>query len=190
MDLDLPQLAVKEGSNHTDLHPIFTRDPADWMKWVDREVQINTEDGEVHIGHVYTVDPVSESIVLITQLDDGLEASSSLSLKLLIGASVTDVKVISDCAEKVKQKFNQLFRPAENLNLNEEDLNRRKLKLKAWLEKHRLPVTLGGISGQYLTVADAITVQSPYTEDSCISTNEIVLSRIQGLIKNMPTDEL
>ncbi|CAG5133660.1 unnamed protein product [Candidula unifasciata] len=185
-----PQLTMKEVSNSAELHPIFTRDPADWMKWVDHEVQVSTEDGEVHVGHVYTVDPVSESILLITQADANLEASSSVSLKLLIGASVRNVKIISEGTEKVKHKFNHLFRPAENVNLNEEDLIARKLKLKSWLEKHRLPVTLGGISGQYLTVADAITVQPPYTEDSCISTNEIVLSRIQGLIKNMPVDEL
>lgn len=197
MDPDTPQLAMRQRSDSADLHPIFMRDPADWIKWVDHEVQVSTEDDEVHVGHVYTVDPVSESIVLINHADVSLEASPRMSLKLLMGASVTDVKLISDGTEAVKHRFNHLFRPAVDTILNDEELNRRKMNLKSWLEKNRLPVALGGTGWQYLTVADALTIQPPYTEDSCISTNEIVLSRIQGLIKNMPdemncenTDEL
>lgn len=197
MDPDTPQLAMRQRSESADLHPIFMRDPTDWIKWVDHEVQVSTEDGEVHVGHVYTVDPVSESIVLINHADVSLEASPRMSLKLLMGASVTDVKLISDGTEAVKHRFNHLFRPAVDTILNDEELNRRKMNLKSWLEKNRLPVALGGTGWQYLTVADALTIQPPYTEDSCISTNEIVLSRIQGLIKNMPdemncenTDEL
>uniref|UniRef100_A0A0B6Z839 AD domain-containing protein n=1 Tax=Arion vulgaris TaxID=1028688 RepID=A0A0B6Z839_9EUPU len=188
MDHVIQELKGIEEIDSVKLHPIFTKDPADWMKLVNHQIQVTTENGQVHVGHVYTVDPVSESIVLISPVGTSFETSSNIALKLLVGASVTDVKIISEGTEIVKRSFNQLFRPAIDETLSDEALNARKLKLKAWFEKNRLPVTLGGDSQQYLTVAGVITVQPPYTEDSCLSTNEIILSRIQALINNMPDD--
>lgn len=180
---------VEQENDSASLHPIFTRDPSDWMKLIGCQIQACTEDGHQHVGHVYTVDPVSQSIVLVSFGDNAPETSCNISLKLLVGSSVTDVKIVSEAAEAVNQRFHRLFRPAVAETLSDEQMNVRKLRLKSWLEKNRLPVSLGGDSGQLLLVADAITVQPPYTEDSCLSTNEIVLSRIQGLIKNMPSDE-
>ena len=48
-----------------DLHPIFTKDPVEWMDFVHKEVCITTSVDTTHTGWVYTIDPVSQSIVLV-----------------------------------------------------------------------------------------------------------------------------
>jgi gem associated protein 6 len=54
------------------------------------------------------------------------------------------------------------------------------------LLKNRLPVE---INGELLNVAEALVIQPPYGSENCVSTNEIILGKIQGLIKNMPADQ-
>ena len=48
---------------------------------------------------------------------------------------------------------------------------------------------MGGTKGELLTLADALVIHPPYGEDNCFSTNEIILGKIQGLIKNMPAGQ-
>lgn len=168
------------------LHPIFTKDPNEWVRLVNNQVRVRTEDDRDHIGFVYTVDPVSESIVLVTDLNK--IDSNKIAMKLLMGPSVRSVEVISEGNKEICQCFDNLFRPAVAEKLNPEALAVRMQRLKLWLEKHRLPVSISGSDGQSLTIADALTVCPPYTEHSCLSTNEIILARIQELIRTMPND--
>ena len=42
---------------------------------------------------------------------------------------------------------------------------------------------------EVLSISDALYIEPPYSVESCRSTNEIVLGRVQGLIKNMPENE-
>ena len=75
------------------------------------------------------------------------------------------------------------------LSLSEEDLQKKQFQLKCWLLKNRLPIEVGGAKGELLTLADALVIHPPYGADNCYSTNEIILGKIQGLIKNMPADQ-
>ena len=173
-------------STTEDLHPIFTKDPQQWIGLVHKLVQVTTEDGQEHEGFVFTVDPVSESIVLLRSTQPDSKDFASMSLKLLPGAAVRDVTVLSENVDtEVKSEFDRLFRPASSKTLSQEELGQRKLHLKQWLEKHRLPVSLSP-DGQALIVAEALTILPPFSEESCLSTNEIILSRIRTLIRDMP----
>lgn len=152
------------------------------MQYVYKQVSVVTEDEEEHIGWVYTVDPVSQTFVLVQFIDDHQQFS------ILPGASVTKVRVLTDGEDSVKVKLDALFRPETEALYSDEELGHRKRKLKLWLEKNRLPVQTTGSKGEVLTISDALTIQPPYGVDDCHSTNEIILGRIQGLIKNMPVD--
>ena len=81
-----------------------------------------------------------------------------------------------------------MFRPEETASLTEEELEKRKKRLNLWLIKNRLPVQLIGNNKEILSISDALFIEPPYGADNCRSTNEIILGRIQGLIKNMPLD--
>lgn len=82
-----------------------------------------------------------------------------------------------------------MFRPPEVEALSEEELEKRKNVLKSWLLKNRLPVQVAGNNGELLSISDALFIEPPYGVENCRSTNEIILGRIQGLIKNMPSDQ-
>ncbi|GFS25938.1 gem-associated protein 6-like [Elysia marginata] len=171
-----------------ELHPIFTKDPQEWMGLVHKLVQITTDDSHQHEGFVFTVDPVSESIVLLRSTQPDSKDFGTMSLKLIPGASVRDIFVLAkDVDPRVKSQFDQLFRPASSKVFNEEELGERRSQLKHWLEKHRLPVSVSP-DGRSLIVAEALTILPPFSEDTCLSTNEIILSRIRTLIRDMPCE--
>lgn len=164
------------------LHPIFIRDPEDWMHYVYKEVAITTEDGGEHVGWVYTVDPVTETFALY-------QPTLPKKLTILFGSSIVEVKILDSDVEKYRVKLDSLFQAEAITELSEKDLKQRLARLKTWLEKNRLPVDVSGDHGQFLTISDALTIKPPYDAASCVSTNEIILGRIQGLIKNMPVDQ-
>ena len=166
-----------------DQHPIFKRDPEEWMQYVYKQVSVLKADGSEAIGWVYTVDPVSESFVLVTFLDDKTQ------MEMIMGPSVQRVSVLDENQETYKRKLDGLFRAPEVASLTEEELEQRKNRLKMWLSKNRLPVQVSGNNGEILSISDALFIEPPYGADNCRSTNEIILGRIQGLIKNMPADQ-
>lgn len=165
-----------------DQHNIFVKDPEEWMQYVYKQVNVLVEDGSEYIGWVYTIDPVSECIVLMNFYEDSSE------MKIINGSSVTSVSIVDGNTETYKTRLDAMFRPEEINSLSEEEIEKRKRLLKLWLIKNRLPVQLIGNNEEILSISDALFIEPPYGVDNCRSTNEIILGRIQGLIKNMPPD--
>uniref|UniRef100_A0A0L8HKU4 AD domain-containing protein n=2 Tax=Octopus bimaculoides TaxID=37653 RepID=A0A0L8HKU4_OCTBM len=253
-------------------HPIFTQDPAHWMQYIYKKVRVHTGPNQEHVGHVYTVDPVTSSFILVrfppTAVSDtatstvanetGTSSSSattpntttasdttaatevkasdisanttspastpktSVEVCVIPGHAVVDVVVLQEDEnnggdsrsgdgpkdsdhEEIKARLDALFLNSKNSHLgfgdsgnigietnhlSEEALSEHKDKLKSWLLKNRLPVQeqKGQDDGKEkcLCVAGAVTILPPYGPGNCCSTNEIILSRIQNLIRNMP----
>lgn len=163
-------------------HNIFVKDPDEWMQYVYKQVNVLLEDGTEYSGWVYTIDPVSECVVLMKFNEDKTE------MDILNGSSVNSISIIDGNTEMYKAKLDAMFRPKESFSLSEEELEKRKKRLKLWLIKNRLPVQLIGNNEEILSISDALFIEPPYGADNCRSTNEIILGRIQGLIKNMPPD--
>merc|ERR1712025_243048 len=166
------------------LHPIFTRDPNEWKNLVCQVVEVTTEDGETHIGTVYTVDPVSETVVLVKENNDG-----GLQLNVLMGHAVQSTEVLGECEASLREKIEKLFRSADVVNLTKDELVKRRTQLYNWLIKNRIPIEVSADNEEVLSISDALYIEPPYSVESCRSTNEIVLGRVQGLIKNMPENE-
>lgn len=172
-----------EGEINGSVHPIFTRDPEDFMQYLNKQVSVLKEDGKEVTGWVYTIDPVSESFVLLSFTDDKTQ------LDIVMGPSVRQVSVLDENSETYKKRIEAMFRPPEVETLSEDELEKRKNVLKSWLLKNRLPVQVAGNNGELLSISDALFIEPPYGVENCRSTNEIILGRIQGLIKNMPSDQ-
>ncbi len=73
--------------------------------------------------------------------------------------------------------------------LSAKEFANKRAKLKSWLLKNRLPVKDSPDNDKLLCISDALFIEPPYDVDSCRSTNEIILGRVQGLIRNMPQDD-
>lgn len=166
-------------------HPIFSTDPAEHVQYVGKRVRVTGLDGGSPEGWVYTVDPVSQSVVLAIMSEDG---ESITHLTVVMGHSVKDIQVLDEDTEKHREQLDRLFRCDLTENVSPEEMLQRMQTLKSWLLKNRLPVTVSKDNADVLDVADVLTIHSPYGPDNCVSTNEIILGRIQGLIKNMPKD--
>ncbi|XP_013393419.1 gem-associated protein 6-like [Lingula anatina] len=169
---------MSNGTSEEEFHPIFSRDPAEFVNFVNKEVCVTLEDESQHIGWVYTIDPVTENIILVNFIN-GEE-----KLELLMGHAVKDIVILNSNKETHKAELDRMFKLQVVTQLTPEEMKQRQEKLRCWLMKHRIPVQT--TDNECLSVSDALVIEPPYTAESCRSTNEIVLGRVQGLIKNMP----
>lgn len=165
------------------IHPIFHRDPANYMQYVYKQVCIQVKDGTSHTGHLYTVDPVSESMVLVRMSDGKLT-----ELELVMGHAIEGIIVLEEDTEVCQDELDALFKVDMHSKITPEELNKRKERLKSWLLKNLLPVEESTERSDVLNLSDALYIEPPYGPENCCSTNEIILGRVQGLIKSMPKD--
>ena len=204
----------ESSSSNLPLHPVFTKDPSEWMALIHKEVQVMDVKGKTHRGFVYTIDPVSEIIALITFIEqkkccfeaqtlktqkqfsftnDKNELLQCSELKLITGPSIKDISVIPEDEQSLssascEEVMDTLFRPSlqSTYNLSNQQLSTRKTKLIDWLRKHHLPLEI--LDDGRLCIGGTLYINEPYTSESCICNNEIVLGRVQGIMKNMPVD--
>lgn len=171
----------------TSCHPVFTRDPSEFTNHLHKEVCVTADDGTTHKGWVYTIDPVSQSVVLVQfATPQGGDTATPSRLEVIMGHAVVNITTVNDQTDIHKKELDRLFRPKLMDELSVEELEQRK-KVRSWLAMNRMPVT---VSGVVLNISDVVFVEPPYEAENCRSTNEIILGRIQGLIKNIPkTDD-
>ncbi|NXV82233.1 GEMI6 protein, partial [Atlantisia rogersi] len=154
------------------------KSPVDWETYVNKLVKVAGIEKHEYEGWVLTVDPVSASIVLATFLEN-----DKVSISVVLGHAVQEVKILKEGDDEMKRRLSCIFAPEESQPYSPEELERRKNDLKTWLETNHIPVTEQGESGRTLCVAGVLTVDPPYGPEDCSSSNEIILSRVQGLIQ-------
>jgi len=172
-------------------HEIFKRDPADLMQYVHKYVIIKTVDGATHSGHVYTIDPVSFTFVLLKYEDEEKSTNQCLTkaqhAELVLGHAVQSINVLADDGIDHSADMDLMFKSSSNLTLTKEELHKRQERLRLWLLENRFPVEITESQPDIISVGgDVLLIQPPYYPENCLSTNEIILSRIQSLIARMP----
>ncbi|XP_026867936.2 gem-associated protein 6 [Electrophorus electricus] len=155
--------------------------PQEWYKYVNQEVKVTTRDKQQHEGWVFTVDPVSASVVLVTFLEKG-----GAFVMVVLGHAVRDVQILRGGDDEIASRLRSLFMPAGCQAFTSQKLKERKENLHAWLEKNRIPVT---DEGDVLQVANVLTIGAPYGAEQCTSSNEIILARVQSLVESNPGTE-
>ncbi|KFZ55833.1 Gem-associated protein 6 [Podiceps cristatus] len=154
------------------------KSPLDWETYVNKMVKVATIEKHEYEGWVLTVDPVSASIVLATFLEN-----EKVSILVILGHAVQEVEIQKEGDDAMKQRLSCIFAPEERKAYSPEELVQRKNDLKTWLETNHIPVTEQGESGRTLCIAGVLTIDPPYGPEECSSSNEIILSRVQGLIQ-------
>ncbi|KAJ7341235.1 hypothetical protein JRQ81_005104 [Phrynocephalus forsythii] len=153
--------------------------PLEWLAYVNKEVKVLAAEKHHYKGWVLTVDPVSANILLANFLENG-----KVSVSGILGHAVQDVEIVAEAEDEMKGKLAHLFMPEESKKYNKEELEEKKNSLKNWLEKNHIPVREQGESQATLCVAGVLTISPPYGPDDCSSSNEIILSRVQGLLQS------
>lgn len=157
------------------------RSPQHWHEFVNHEVCVTNRDQQRFEGRVFTVDPVSASVVLLS-----VQENERPSVRVILGHAVTDVQILRRGTEETERQMKSIFLPDRAQLLSAEELKSRRESLRLWLEKNRVPVTE---DGEVLRVADALTISAPYGPGDCSSSNEIILARIQSLVESSPGAE-
>ncbi|KZC13708.1 Gem-associated protein 6 [Dufourea novaeangliae] len=143
-----------------------------FKSYVGREVNILTQDDSTISGTVYTVDPVSESVVLLQDCQQN-------HLKIILGHAIRNIEICSDKTCELRELF--MNRPT---CMPRSALDERKNAVVKMLRENRFPVTE---KNDILMIADVLSINPPYKPNDCICANSIILGRIQHLLSCMDT---
>ncbi|XP_031835127.1 gem-associated protein 6 [Nomia melanderi] len=151
-------------------HNIYKKDPLLFKSYVGKEVNILNEDETTTSGIVYTIDPVSESVVL-------LQGHQQNHLKIVFGHVIKNIEI---CSDKLC-KLPELFENPPTCFL-QSTLNERKNTVIKMLQENRFPVRE---EKDILIIEDVLSIRPPYKPNNCTSANSIVLGRIQNLLSSI-----
>ena len=105
------------------------------------------------------------------------EDKNDKKLKILMGHAIKDIK----CHNDSEIEINDLFAPPLIKYSDEEVINRKNSCMKLLLENRFPVIDDNGI----LKIKDSVSIQPPYTPESCLSTNTTILNRIQFILQNL-----
>ncbi|XP_018120640.1 gem-associated protein 6 isoform X1 [Xenopus laevis] len=163
----------------SDMTQWSNKSPLEWQDYINKEVKVYADEKNDYQGWLVTVDPVSTSIVLANFQED-----QETLIRVIMGHAVQEVQVVDEADEATKDRLAHLFTPRETTSpYCKDDLEKKKLSLKNWLEQNNIPVSVQGESCTVLCVAGVLTIDPPYGPENCSSANEIILSRVQGLLQ-------
>ncbi|XP_063053723.1 gem-associated protein 6 [Engraulis encrasicolus] len=156
--------------------------PPKWATYLSKFVNVSTHSSQ-YKGWVFTVDPVSASIVLVTFPD-----ASPPRVQVVLGHQVASVEVLQDDgshgnASRLASVFSSSGGGGGVALVTPEELQQRRASMRRWIERHHIPVTE---DGELLRVAGVLTISAPYGAEDCSSSNEIILSRVQSLLHSNP----
>ncbi|XP_024880606.1 gem-associated protein 6-like [Temnothorax curvispinosus] len=151
-------------------HQVFKNDPILFESYVGKKIKIMMKDENIHFGVVYTVDPVSESIVVLQS-----KTSTQYRLKIIFSHAIKNVEVTSEVEMLVPELFS--LSPA---NLSHVMVTKRKNIVMQLLLDNRFPVKEeDGI----LLIEDTVSIEPPYYPENCTCTNSIILNKVQSILR-------
>jgi len=135
---------------------------------------------------------VSSTFVLFHYKSD-VDGNESLDranqAEFVFGHAIGSIQVLDEednCIHRAE--MDALFKPMhETESIGVEEMVARCEHLRQWLSMNRVPVERADGRPDVLAIGgDVLTIEPPYNADCCVSTNEIILARVQSLIKSMP----
>ena len=153
-------------------------------QFTSKKISILLSDSSRKVGWVHAVDPVTHTVVLEEE-NECSRTENSKKLTFVLGHAISRVVVEKD-VDSSEGPRHQLadFAGAENsTEYSKEQLVKRKEELIDWLTRNRVPVTECSDNSSMLSVMGVLFVEPPYDPDCCRCSNEIILDRIQKLIR-------
>ncbi|XP_022789427.1 gem-associated protein 6-like, partial [Stylophora pistillata] len=146
-------------------------------EFIDKKITICVCDNSRKVGWVLAIDPVTYTVVL----QEETENLNSKKLTFVMGHAIKRVVLEENGgARPPKINFLELESTKE---YSQDEIVKRKGDLIEWLTKNRIPVTESSEDSGVLSVMGVLFVEPPYDPESCRCSNEIVLDRIQKLIR-------
>ncbi|CAF0923133.1 unnamed protein product [Didymodactylos carnosus] len=185
----MSNLLVEE--NSYPLHEIYSFDVERYYELLNLLVEINCIGGRQYRGRLYTVDPVTQCLVLF-EIDDN---NNSAHVHIIMHPDIIELIIIDDTPISSaiydlylkSKKTNAITDQVTSLNtINADAISERLNKVRTYLTSKRIPFqekTENQLIS--LVIHNVVNILPPYTSESVIGTNEIVLSRIKNIIKQI-----
>ncbi|MPC10563.1 Gem-associated protein 6 [Portunus trituberculatus] len=123
-----------EGKSPT--HKIFSGNPVHQHSLIHRRVRVTTSDLKEHTGWVYTIDPVSESVILVTF--DGDEKT----VTIVMGYNIKSLTPLDDTPPPgLAEAVDSIFRK-EQVHYSSQEVTARREAMCVWLADNRVPYTV------------------------------------------------
>lgn len=107
-------------------------------------------------------------------------------MQVVMGHAVEQVQILQAADQETAERLQACFLPPNIRRLSPEKLKRRRSQVGLWLRKNQVPVEE---EGDHLRVARVLTIAAPYRPEDCCSSNQIILDRIQRLIRNLVLED-
>ncbi|KAL0116978.1 hypothetical protein PUN28_010091 [Cardiocondyla obscurior] len=133
------------------------------------------KDDNVYCGTAYTVDPVSESIVILQS-----KTPTQYRLKIIFNHAVKNVEVTSEAKMPMPELFSSS--PAK---LPQVTITKRKNIIMQLLLDNQFPVKE---ENDVLFIEDVVFIKPPYYLENCICTNSIVFNKLQSILKHVDVE--
>lgn len=146
-------------------------------KFVDKKISIRLSDNSRKVGWVHAIDPVTRTVVL----QEETEESNAKKLTFVLGHAIS--LVVLEESEGPRPQMADFLGAEKTREFSQDELLKRKGELVEWLTKNRIPVTENLEDSSILSVMGVLFVEPPYDPDCCRCSNEIILDRIQKLIR-------
>ncbi|GMT00766.1 hypothetical protein PENTCL1PPCAC_22940, partial [Pristionchus entomophagus] len=137
-------------------------------------------------GNVFTIDPVSRSVILI-RFEDKLE--NPLEMLTVMGDSIESIDKCTDLPPKCRPFSLDLLSwmnslvgdgdPSQTDSNSDENIKRRQ-QLVEWLKKNY--ITVSEKSDGSLLIFDSVKITAPFRSSDCICDNGIVLERVRNIV--------
>jgi len=145
-------------------------------EFVDKKISVLLSDNSRKAGWVQAIDPVTRTIILQEETDD----LNAKKLTFVLGHAILRVALEES---EGRPRMTDFLEAEKAKKYSQDDLNTRKTELVEWLTKNRIPVTESLEDSAILSVMGVLFVEPPYDPDCCRCSNEIILDRIQKLIR-------
>lgn len=163
-------MADEDGQSWATLASVALRE------FVDKKISVLLSDNSRKAGWVQAIDPVTRTIVL----QEGTDDLNTKKLTFVLGHAIS--RVVLEESEG-RPRLTDFLEAEKAKKYSQDDLRKRKSELVEWLTKNRIPVTEGLEDSSILSVMGVLFVEPPYDPDCCRCSNEIILDRIQKLIR-------
>lgn len=111
------------------------------------------------------------------------KGSCSVIIKVVMKHSIESMEKLPESLSDEKIDFDNSFLKSSISIVSTEN---QKNKVKNWLERNMVPVS----ENKNILVLDNLEIHPPYGPEQCYSTNAIVMSRVQDLLRKMPIQSI
>lgn len=154
-------------------------------KYTNRRVVVYFNNRGKKEGWVHAIDPVTRTIVLEEENDKSPGAPSK-KLTFIMAHAISHVVLVDQdgYSDEVHHEITDFIGSGKSNEYSEDELAKMRGEMIEWFALNRVvPVTQCSDNPAVLSVMGVLFLEPPYDHECCRSSNEIILDRVQKLIR-------